>query len=309
MKKGSKLSPEWPDMDSTPERVSCPAQREPVYPRLPGKFFIRYVESSISTPWVSRKITTPIFIEFQATFRLFITSNDANIGSAQFAFTLRKNNNEVIASTDFTNGVGVDRDEVVEVSISTIVNLSINAGDKLYLYIDYFVNGDGLNILFDSPGFFSGVELICDALNILTVHGDENGVCVEYSDAFYVSPSKMIFMSIIDEIQIDTLPEHSTTDEGLRKTHWGYKLKPGDYIVEIRISYGGVDNKTMATYAGGLNIPKEEVIELFGINLEIWIQIIGIVILLIIIAGIVTVIKRRREEKMMAKYLDESKTS
>ena len=309
MKQGSEFSPEWPDMDSVPQRTACPAKLEPMYPRLPGKFINKYVESSIATPWVSRKITSPIFIEFQATFKVFITSSEDNIGAARFKFTLRKNNNEVIASTDFSNNVGVDRDEIVEVTISTIVNLSINAGDKLYLYIEYWVNGNGLYILYDSPGVLSGVELICDALNIISVHGDENGVCAEYTDAFFVSPSKMIFMSKIDEIQIDTLPVHSTTEGGYRKTHWEYKLKHGAHAVEIRISYGSIDNTTMAIYTGSLNVPKEEVIELFGIDLEIWIQIIGIVILLIIIAGIATVIKRRREEKMMAKYLEESKTS
>ena len=133
MKQGSEFSPEWPDMDSVPQRTACPAKLEPMYPRLPGKFINKYVESSIATPWVSRKITSPIFIEFQATFKVFITSSEDNIGAARFKFTLRKNNNEVIASTDFSNNVGVDRDEIVEVTISTIVNLSINAGDKLYL--------------------------------------------------------------------------------------------------------------------------------------------------------------------------------
>lgn len=309
MKKGSEFSPEWPDMDQVPSRTACPPKLEPYHPALPGRILKFYKWNSIGTPWVSRKITSPIFIEFQATFKVFVTSSDDDIGRCNFAFTLKKNNNEVIASTDTTNDVSVDKDEIVEVSISTIVNLSINAGDKLYLYIDYWVNGNGLNVLYDSPGVLSGVELICDALNIITVHGDKNGVCVEYTDAFFVSPSKMIFMSKIDEIQIDTLPEHSTTDNGFRKTHWEYGLKHGTHAVEIRISYGSIDNTTMAIFLGNLNVPKEEVIELFGIDLEIWIQIIGIVILLIIVAGIVTVIKRRREEKMMAKYLEESKSN
>jgi hypothetical protein len=309
MKKGAELSPEWPDMDSVAQRAACPAKLEPMYPRLPGRFINKYVESSIGTPWVSRKITSPIFIEFQATFRVYITSSDENIGSARFAFTLRKNNNEIIASTDFTNGVGVDKDEVVEVRTSTVVNLSINAGDKLYLYIDYWVNGNGLYVLYDAPGLLSGVELICDALNIVNVHADKNGICTDYKDAFFASPSKMIFMSKVDEIQIDTIPEHTTTDDGLRQTHWEYKLKEGDHAVEVRISYGSVDNTTMAIFTGNVNVPKEEVIELFGIELEIWLQIIGVIILLIIIIGIVKVYRRRREEKMLAKYLEETEGS
>ena len=308
MKKNAELSPEWPDPDSVAQRAPCPARLEPMHPRLPGKFINQYVEGSIGTPWVSRKITSPIFIEFQATFRVFATSSDENIGAARFKFTLKKNNNEVIASTDFTNNQAVGRDDVVEISISTIVNLSINAGDKLYLYIEYWVNGDGLYVLYDAPGLLSGVELICDALNIHNVHGDENGVCAEYTDAFFVSPAKMVFMSKIDEIQLEVLPEHSTTDDGFRKTHWEYGLKAGDHVVEIRISYGSLDNTTMAIYSGNIKVEKEEVIELFGIELEIWIQIIGLIILIAIIAGIVTVIRRRREEKMLAKYMEESKT-
>jgi hypothetical protein len=309
MKKGSELSPEWPDMDDVPQRAACPAMLEPMHPRLPGKFINSYVWSSIGTPWVSRKITNPIFIEFQATFKIYITSNDDNIGTARFAFTLRKNNNEVIASTDTTNGVSVDRDEIVEVRISTVVNLSINAGDKLYLYIDYWVNGNGLYVLYDSPGVLSGVELICDALNIVNVHGDKDGLCAEYRDAFFASPSKMIFMSMVDEIQIDTLPEHGITEEGLRKTEWEYKLKEGDHNVEIRISYGSVDNTTMAIFMGNIKVPKEEIIELFGIELDIWLQIIGLIIVLIIIIAIVNAFRRRREEKMLAEYLSESKDS
>jgi hypothetical protein len=306
MKKGAELSPEWPDVDSVPQRAACPAKLEPLYPRLPGKFINSYVWSSIGTPWVSRKITNPIFIEFQATFKVFVTSNDDNIGTARFAFTLRKNNNEIIASTDTTNGVSVDKDEIVEVRISTIVNLSINAGDKLYLYIDYWVNGNGLYVLYDSPGVMSGVELICDALNIINVNGDKNGVSAEYKDAFFASPSKMIFMSKVDEIQIDTMPVHDTTDDGLRRTYWEYGLKEGEHNVEIRISYGSVDNTTMAIYTGSIKVAKEEVIELFGIELDMWLQIIGLIIVLIILIAIATAIKRRREEKMLAEYLEES---
>ncbi len=304
---GNKLSPEIAHIDDQDSVAQCPDGFEQegffgygfapvgrVYPRLVGQW-----ETTLRAP-----LNAGDQFRFNAWVR-----NKGNVGDASLLFILKKNEEEIVRAetNDFGNQLKENAIPVDARAVGSANLTPFESGDKLVLRIECSINGDGTEMLYGSYAHDTGTTLICDALNIVRVHGSKSGVCAEYQDSFFVSPPKMTFIAKVDDIIIDTIPEYDQSDDGLRVTHWSYSLKPGNHAVEVQMSYGGTDNTTMASFSGSINVPKDEKIEFLGIDLSVWLQVIGLIVFLIILAAIGVAIKRRREEKQLEKYLEESK--
>lgn len=304
---GNTLSPEMAQIDEQDSVAQCPNG----FVRT-GFFGYGYAPVG-ETQWrlVGQWETTlraPLNAGDQFVFNAWVR----NKGSVQFAvlgFILKKNDEEIVRaeSQEFSNQLSEAPANIEARKVGSANLTPFESGDKIVLRVECRINGDGTEMLYGSLAHDTGATLICDALNIVRVHGSKGGVCAEYHDSFFVSPAKMTFIAKVDDIIIDTLPEYDQTDDGLRVTHWSYSLKPGNHAVEVQMSYGGTDNTTMASFSGSINVPKDEKIEFLGIDLSVWLQGIGFIVFLIILAAIGVAIKRRREEKQLEKYLEESK--
>ncbi len=304
---GNKLSPEKAQTDDQEKVAQCPDGF--VRTGLLGYGIAPFGETQwrLVGQWETT-LKAPLNAGDQFKFNAWVR-NKGSVSFAVLGFILKKNEDEIIRAetNEFSNQLKEAPIKVEAKRVGSANLTPFQSGDKLVLRIECRINGDGTEMLYGSYTYDTGTTLICDALNIVNVHGSKSGVCVEYQDSFFVSPAKMVFIAKVDDIIIDTLPQYDQTDDGYRKTIWSYSLKPGNHAVEVLMSYGGTDNTTMASFSGSINVPKEEKLEFLGLDISFWIQIFGLIAFLIIIAVIATAFKRRREEKQLQKYLEESK--
>jgi hypothetical protein len=239
-------------------------------------------------------------------FRLHFESTEQNLDNIQFKFTLLVNNNP-IAQTDpvrYSGNLPQGEDGLVTANAGiNITGNQLNVGDVVEIHIEYFVTGEGLRIKYDSPIYDSGMELQTNAIKIKEIRAEQKRITSIYSEAFGVNNQKLLFMSFVDEIPIESEPDMGSSKDG-RFVAWGVKLKHGTHIITVQISYGSNANESMVSLQQEVRIIVIEPPTFLGLEINTWFLIIILIILLAVIWGVVKKWRSRREEAMLLEMME-----
>ena len=308
-----KLLPGPFDDRTEPKYVSCPARTEPLHPLLPGIIITGvFVESELMTFWESNSLRAPLEVVGPVSFSLSLTSTEDNIGSAKFQFILKQDEN-ILAKTKEVgaiDGVSVRKDEIVSFQASAPLNLSgaLALGSKLSLHLVYWVNGDGLQIVYNSQTSPSQIILNTNSLKMVSVHGCKHTLRVEYHEAFGGRPTDLLFEVKIDKVNLDSELQYDVSDEGNHLVTWSWHLGPGTHAAEVSISYGLGEANVTATATIIVPEEKQFVLNLFLFKLNLNHLLIVLVVAIAIV--IVVLFKRRRKSRedadleMFEEYID-----
>lgn len=306
MRKGKLLHPESPDKETAPKAISCPPKTEPMYPRLPGKWIRKYVWVDLPFNFKTNPVNNPIKLGHNVLFKLWFRASEENLGSIQFKFILYAGDSAIAQTDTVDYRRTLEVDQEAQVSATAGINITdnqLNSGEQLEVHIRYWVNGDGLEILYDNPLVDSGIELESNSIKIREISGNKASINAYYRESFNVKAPKMNFICLVDETPVETEPSLGSSNSG-RSASWGVNLKPGKYTVTVMISYGGNANESMAALTQEINVVIYEPARFLGLTMGTWGKIIILVILLAIAVSSYKIYRSRQDEAELMKMLD-----
>lgn len=304
MRKGKLLHPESPSAEEAPKTIACPSASEPMFPRLPFNRPRVYKWVSLPANFETNALNSPLTLGHHVMFRLWFTATkDESLETIRFQFTLHHNNNPIAQTDPVSYGRTLPAGEEAFVTASAGINITGNriaVGDTLEIHIDYYVTGEGLAIKFDNPLYDSGMEIEANPIKIGDIRATRTQVSALFSESFNVNTQKLLFITKIDEVPLETEPKFSSTTEG-RMASWKIDtpLKKGTHTIVVMASYGSNANETMVMKLQEIKITYVEPIKIFGKDLNFWFSIIVLIIVLILIASVLKIWKNRRDERLL----------
>ena len=240
-------------------------------------------------------------------FRIWIGFGGSGTHSIDFEFNWIRND-DIIARAEVSN-VQVTGDMIpsaVSANAGLVNQTPFQPNDVFSVYIRCRVDFDGAHVLYGSRAHNSAVVMRSDPLELTEIHGCDEKIKGYYTDAFQVKPNTMGFVAKIDSVELQSVPKMDYENKdgiNYRTITWGVDLEPGNYLIEIGISYMGEDNTTIVLMMQEIEIKKKPEPTLFG--LPLWLAYLIIIITALIILAIVAKkIYNHRLEKQWLKQMD-----
>ena len=259
MKDGYKLSPEAPDPNDFRVTVDCPPKMEPFYPYLPGKYVMQYVWQTLPVNFETLSVNSPVNLGDHIDLKLWFWSTVEELPDVEFRFTVLHNDYIIGRSSNIgRHSLFVGEEDYVEASINLDYSgLSLEVGDHLSLMIEYYVNGDGLQIVFDDIYYDSGFYLDADPIKILDMRASPNTLKAYFNDAFNVNVNTLCFIAEIGSEELYEQCEFAQDSEGIF-AYWDVNLQMQTYTVTIKASYGSTHEEYMVEERQTVTVTEKE---------------------------------------------------
>ena len=252
------------------------------------KRFGQYQWVDVGT-WSTKPVTKALEAQSPVTFRIWLAFTGTGSRSGELELNWRRNE-ENIARSNLDFQVSSDMPpSMKEIKAGLVNQTPFQPGDVFSIFIRCRVDFDGAQILFGSREHNSAVVMKCNPLSIVEISACEHTVKGLYSDVFSVSPNTMTFISKVDEIDVKSVPNidfEVRNNVHYRSVVWENELEPGNYQIEVGISYTSADNETLVTLAQVISIKRKPPETLFGLPPMIaWILIITISVAVLLYVG------------------------
>jgi hypothetical protein len=260
--------------------------------------------------WATIQINKPLKAAGIVKFKMWVTYTGSGSPTGTFDFIWMRNNENIAEARNqqigFTSGMSP---ALVEASAPLINQTPFEAGDTFSLYIRCRNNFDGAQFLYGSQEHASAVIMNCDPIELVEVMADKSKLKGYYDDVFAVKPAGMTFEGIVDNVVVDSIPEINSehyNEKHYRTITWKKKIDPGEHSIEVRISYGGMDNTTVVNLMKQIEIKEKPEPTIFGIPALFFYIIVAVpTIIMIIAVGIK--IKDRYEERKWYQQQEQDK--
>jgi hypothetical protein len=297
------LTPQLPKEGKSDNVATCPNGFKPARWSIFGRF--GSVEWRDVGSWKTIQVNKALQAAGIVRFRIWVSYIGSGSPNGNFEFYWKRNEENIAEAKNvqigFSNGMPPT---LVEISAPLINQTPFQIGDVFSVYVRCRNNFDGAQILYGSREHSTALVMNCDPLSLIHLHADEDCVKGIYDDIFKVRPTDMTFEAKVDNVVIDTIPtvdSEKHQDMFYNSVRWKTKIEPGNHDVEVRISYGGMDNTTVVTLAQQIKIKAVPIPMFLGLEMWIWHLIFTLVAVGITIY-IVSKVKSHYDEK---KWLEE----
>jgi len=252
------------------------------------KRFGRYEWVDVGT-WSTEPVSRALEAQSPITFRIWLSYSGSGTQSGELELNWRRNE-ENIARANMDFQVGSDMPPTLkEINAGLVNQTPFQPGDVFSIYIRCRVGFDGAQILFGSREHNSAVVMKCNPLSLVEISACQHTIKGLYSDVFSVSPNTMTFISKVDGIDVKSVPNidfEVRNNVHYRSVIWENELKPGNYQIEVGISYTSADNETLVSLVQVIKIKKAPAETLLGLPPMIaWILIITISLAVLLYGG------------------------
>ena len=209
MKSGNKLSPMMPGEGVT-QRVQAKYQDY-------GLVKVNREWVDIGT-WSSESLFSEMGMSGEANFNLWVTDAEGSDNTAEFRFTIKKNEEEIGTVHIDSQSTSQETSEIT--ASASITDSTFNPNDKVSIYLEYSGWND-IDIHFDNFTYDSGVSVSCNPLTIYGVSATKSEINLEFIDAFsidWTEKSEITALTIGGQ-PLDVIPEVGQGEE--RQTNNG----------------------------------------------------------------------------------------
>jgi hypothetical protein len=297
------MNPQLPKEGKSDNVATCPNGFVPARWSIFGRF--GSVQWKDVGTWNTIQVNKALQAAGIVRFRIWVSYIGSGSPSGTFEFYWRRNEENIAEAKNvqigFSNGMPPT---LVEISAPLINQTPFQIGDVFSVYVRCRNNFDGAQILYGSREHASALVMNCDPLALIDLHACEKNVKGIYDDIFQVRPTDMTFEAKVDNVVIDTIPtvdSEKHQDMYYRSVTWNTKISKGNHDIEVRISYGGMDNTTVVSLSKQIKIKAEPIPMFLGLEMWIWHLLITLIAIGVTIYTIAKV-KAYYEEK---KWLEE----